>query len=81
MGITYKCVVHVFAHYPTVGEIMCRHTVVIIIWFFGLVFIVFVTSHSGNVMHKTFGGYVLHGEPLHHVKHLILFYRITFEIS
>ena len=23
---------------------------------------------------------VLHGEPVHHVKHLILFYRITFEM-
>ena len=78
MGITYKCVMHVFAHYPTVGEIMHGHTVVIIICFFGLVFVVFVTSHFGNEMHKTFGGYVLHSEPIYNVKCLILFYRITF---
>ena len=69
MGITYKCVMHVFAHYPTVGEIMHKHTVVIIIWFFGLVFVVFVTSHFGNEMHKTFWGFVLHGELIHHTKH------------
>ena len=60
--------------------ISCVSTLWLLLFIFCLVFIVFVTSHFSNVMHKTFGGYVLHGEPIHHVKRLILFYKITFEI-
>ena len=49
--------------------ISCVSTLWLLLFIFCLVFIVFVTSHFSNVMYKTFGGYVLHGEPIHHVKH------------